>query len=144
MTQFFAEFKKFILRGNVIDLAVGIVIGAAFTNIVNSLVGDIFMPAIGLLTGGFNIADQKLPLYKDAVLGWGKFVQMVINFLIIGFCLFLVVKAVNALHFRSLMEDGTKTPEPTPSEKLLAEIRDLLKAREPHAEQPPAAIQTAP
>jgi large conductance mechanosensitive channel len=139
MAHFFSEFKKFILRGNVIDLAVGIVIGAAFTNIVNSLVGDIFMPMIGLLTGGFNIADQQLPLYKDAVLGWGKFIQMVLNFVIIGFCLFLVVKAVNVLHFRSLVEDGTKTPEPTPTEKLLAEIRDLLKSRDSHLDGTPAA-----
>jgi large conductance mechanosensitive channel len=138
-TRFFDEFRKFILRGGVVDLAVGIVIGAAFTNIVNSLVGDIFMPIIGVFTGGFNISGQQTHLYKDAVLRWGNFLQMVLNFVIIGFCLFLVVKAVNALHIRSLIEEASKTPEPTPTERLLGEIRDLLQARESHGDSPPAA-----
>lgn len=134
--NFFEEFKKFILRGSVIDLAVGIVIGTAFSAIVNSLVGDIFMPIIGLLTGGFDVSGQQIHLYKDAVLHWGKFVQMVLNFIIIGFCLFLVVKGANVLYHRLLHEEGGTPPEPTATEKLLTEIRDLLKANQ-------AAVQPA-
>lgn len=140
MSGFFEEFKKFVLRGNVIDLAVGIVIGAAFTKIVDSLVGDIFMPMIGLLTGGFNVSGQEVHLYKDATLRWGNFLQIVLNFIIIGFCLFVVVKAVNALHHRWLKDEAAKSPpEPTPTEKLLAEIRDLLKAKESHSDSAPVA-----
>lgn len=126
MSKFFAEFKKFIMRGNVIDLAVGIVIGAAFGRIVESLVADVFMPLIGLITGGFNVSEQKLILYKDAAIKWGNFLQMVINFVIIGFCLFLVVKGMNRLKELQVIGEAPP-PEPTPSEKLLAEIRDLLK-----------------
>jgi large conductance mechanosensitive channel len=121
------EFKQFILRGNVVDLAVGIVIGTAFAKIVDSLVRDIFMPIIGVMTGGFDVSGQTLTLYKDARLGWGNFLQTIITFLIIGFCMFLVVKAVNTLHTYVLKDTGTKTDEPTTSEKLLMEIRDLLK-----------------
>jgi large conductance mechanosensitive channel len=127
MHGFFQEFKKFILRGNVVDLAVGIVIGAAFGKIVESLVADIFMPIVGVITGGFNVADLKVTLYRDAVLKWGNFLQTIINFVIIGFCLFLVVKGMNVLHQRFLREEAAKAPEPTPTEALLAEIRDLLK-----------------
>lgn len=126
MFNFFGEFKKFIVRGNVIDLAVGVVIGAAFAKIIDALVADIFMPVIGLATGGFDVSGQSTVLHGDAKLLWGHFVQMVINFVIIGFCLFLVVKAVNA--FQAKAEEA-KPPEPTASEKLLAEIRDLLKAK---------------
>jgi large conductance mechanosensitive channel len=127
MRSFFEEFKKFILRGNVVDLAVGIVIGTAFGKIVDSLVKDIFMPVIGLLTGGFNVSGQAITLYKDAKLHWGAFVQTSLSFVIIGFCLFLVVKGVNALHKYVLKDDETKVVEPTATEKLLTEIRDLLK-----------------
>ena len=121
------EFKKFILRGNVVDLAVGVVIGAAFGNIVQSLVKDIFMPVVGLLTGGFDVSGQQLTLHGDAKLGWGNFLQTLITFLIIGFCMFLVVKGVNALHKYMVKQEPEVVPEPTPTEKLLAEIRDLLK-----------------
>jgi large conductance mechanosensitive channel len=127
MRTFFDEFKQFILRGNAIELAIGIVIGVAFNGIVNSLVADIFMPIIGLITGGFNVSQLTLPLYKDAVLKWGNFVQSIINFLIIGFCMFLVVKGMNRLRHHLLVEEAKKAPEPTATEKLLAEIRDLLK-----------------
>ena len=122
----FAEFKKFIMRGNVIDLAVGIVIGVAFTAIVNSLVKDIFMPIIGLLTGGFDISAQTVTLHGDARLGWGAFLQTLINFVLIGFCLFLVVKGMNRLKEKGWIE-APPPPDPTPIEKLLVEIRDLLK-----------------
>ncbi len=120
------EFKKFILRGNVVDLAVGIVIGAAFTKIVDSLVKDIFMPVIGLITGGFNVAGVTVG-YKDAQLGVGNLTQNIITFVIVGFCMFLVVKGMNML---SKKEEVAPTPmPPTPSEALLTEIRDLLKVK---------------
>jgi len=119
-----SEFKAFILRGNVVDLAVGVVIGGAFGGIVASLVKDIFMPVIGLLTGGFDISGLTVG-YKDAQLGIGNFLQTVINFVIIGLCLFLVVKGVNLLK----KKEEAKPVEPTASEKLLAEIRDELKAK---------------
>lgn len=119
-----SEFKAFILRGNVVDLAVGVVIGGAFGGIVASLVKDIFMPVIGLLTGGFDISGLTVG-YGDARLGIGNFFQTVINFVIIGFCLFMVVKGVNLMK----KKEEAKPVEPTASEKLLAEIRDELKAR---------------
>ncbi len=137
MRTFFEEFKKFILRGNVVDLAIGVVIGTAFGKIVDSLVKDIFMPIIGVLTGGFDVSGQSVMLYKDAKLNWGSFVQSLITFLIVGFCMFLVVKGVNALHKYVLKDDGTPAAEPTPTEKLLTEIRDLLK-------QTAGATPTAP
>lgn len=121
------EFKKFILRGNVVDLAVGIVIGTAFSKIVDSLVKDIFMPVIGVITGGIDISGQTLTLYGDAKLGWGNFFQTVITFIIIGFCMFLVVKGINALHKYVLKEQEYVIGEPSNTEKLLAEIRDLMK-----------------
>jgi large conductance mechanosensitive channel len=138
MRSFFEEFKKFIMRGNVVDLAVGLVIGAAFTTIVNSLVADMFMPVVGLLTGGFDVSGQSITLYKDAALRWGKFLQSIINFIIIAFCLFLVVKGMNRLKEKGWMEKPPP-PEPTSTEKLLAEIRDLLRDRSagPPPAQPP-------
>jgi large conductance mechanosensitive channel len=131
MRSFFDEFKKFILRGNVVDLAVGIVIGAAFGKVVDSLVKDMFMPIIGVITGGFDVTGQTLTLYKDAKLGWGQFIQTIITFMIVGFCMFLVVKGVNTLHKYLLKNEAAKPQEATPSEKLLAEIRDLLKEQQP-------------
>ena len=117
------EFKSFILRGNVVDLAVGVVIGAAFGKIVDSLVKDVFMPVIGLLIGGFDVSRLSVTLWGDATIHYGSFLQTVINFVIIGFCLFMVVKGMNAVK----KKEEAKTPEPTPTEKLLAEIRDALK-----------------
>ncbi len=131
MRSFFEEFKKFILRGNVVDLAVGIVIGTAFGKIVESLVRDIFMPIVGLATGGFDVSAQSVTLYKDAKLAWGAFAQTLITFVIVGFCMFLVVKGMNALHKYILKDDEVKPAELTPTEKLLTEIRDLLKQSTP-------------
>jgi|ERR1051326_348442 large conductance mechanosensitive channel len=133
------EFKKFAMRGNVVDLAVAVVIGAAFGAVVNSLVADLIMPVIGAISGGLDFSNYFLPLSgkvtataladarkQGAVLAWGNFLTLIINFLIIAFALFLAVKAINRL----------KTPEPAPAapapsrqEQLLAEIRDALKAR---------------
>jgi large conductance mechanosensitive channel len=137
MRAFFEEFKQFILRGNAIELAVGIVIGVAFNGIVNSLVADVFMPIIGVLTGGFNVSQLTVPLYKDAVLKWGSFVQSIINFLIIGFCMFLVVKGMNRLRHHLVVEEAKAPLPPTPTEKLLAEIRDLLREQRERPLQTP-------
>jgi len=118
-----SEFKSFILRGNVVDLAVGVVIGTAFGTIVSSLVSDIFMPVIGLLTNGYDVSGLTVG-YKDAQLRVGRFLQAVINFLIIGFCLFVVVKGMNTLR----KKEEPSPIELTPSEKLLIEIRDAIQA----------------
>ena len=130
------EFKDFISRGNVIDLAVGIIIGAAFTGIVNSLVGDMLMPVIGMLTGGIDFSNffislkgggyATLKAAKEAgapVIAYGLFINQIINFLIVSFAIFMLVKQVN----RFKKAQATAPAAPTPSEKLLTEIRDLLK-----------------
>jgi large conductance mechanosensitive channel len=133
------EFKKFALRGNVVDLAIGVIIGAAFGKIVDSLVGDIFMPIIGAITGGLDFSNHYTPLsdavqkglaYGDAkkqgaVLGWGHFITVALNFLIIAWVLFLAVKAMNRL----IKREQDKKAEPPADVKLLSEIRDILKAR---------------
>jgi large conductance mechanosensitive channel len=126
------EFKKFIQRGSVIDLAVGVIIGAAFGKIVTSLVADILMPVIGIITQGIDIAGLKYDLRNPAdtntilvTLKYGSFLQASIDFLIIAFCVFLLVKVVNSLQ----KKEEPAPPEPSPTEKLLGEIRDLLKAR---------------
>jgi len=141
MRSFFEEFKKFIMRGNVVDLAVGLVIGAAFTAIVNSMVKNIFMPIIGLVTGGFDVSGQSVTLHGDAKLGWGNFVQAVISFVIVAFCLFLVVKGMNRLK-ESKSAEPAPPPEPSPTEKLLGEIRDILRAQ--GGNPPPALPPVAP
>lgn len=130
------EFKKFALRGNVVDLAIGVIIGAAFGKIVESLVGDVFMPVIGAVTGGLDFSNYYVPLsssvqkglaYADArkagaVLGYGSFVTVFINFVVIAFVLFLVIRGMNRL-----IAKPAKTPAEIPADvKLLAEIRDLL------------------
>ena len=116
------EFKDFALKGNVVDLAVGIVIGAAFGGIVSSIVGDILMPIFGVILHGINFAELSATV-GAAKITYGKFIQAVINFLIIAFSLFLIIKAINA----SKKKEVAATPEPTTQEKLLMEIRDSLK-----------------
>lgn len=124
------EFKSFINRGNVLDLAVGVVIGAAFGKIVNSLVTDIMMPPIGYLIGGINFTDFKVHLHTltagvaDVTLNVGSFIQVVIEFIIVAFCVFLVVRAFNNLKKK---EAPAPPSGPSAEEKLLTEIRDLLK-----------------
>jgi len=135
------EFKEFAMRGNVVDLAIGIVIGAAFGAIVNSLVADVFMPLVGAATGGLDFSNYYVPLSskvtatslveakkQGAVLAWGNFVTLLINFIIIAWVLFLVVKLMNQLR-RKEVEKPKKEPEMTKEEVLLTEIRDLLKAK---------------
>lgn len=128
------EFREFAMRGNVVDMAVGIVIGAAFGKIVSSFVGDVLMPPLGLLLGGVDFSDLSLTLKEAAgaapavVLGYGKFVQTVVDFAIIAFAIFLLVKAMNAL--KKKQEAAPATPPPPPAQEvLLTEIRDLLKNR---------------
>lgn len=120
-----SEFKAFILRGNVIDMAVGLVIGAAFTKIVDAVVNHLFSPVIGLLIGGFDFSGLTIPLYKDAKLGIGVVVQSALSFLIVGACLFLVVKAMNAMK----RKEAAAPTEPGTTDKLLMEIRDLLRSK---------------
>ena len=131
------EFKKFALRGNVVDLAIGVIIGVAFGNIVNSLVADILMPIIGAVTGGLDFTNYFVPLSskvtadslaeakkQGAVLAWGSFLTIVINFIIIAWVLFLVVK----LMIRAMQSEAPNAPALSKQEQLLTEIRDLLKS----------------
>lgn len=138
------EFKQFALRGNVVDLAIGVIIGAAFGRIVESLVGDIFMPIIGAITGGLDFSNYFTPLSKNvtapalaqaraqgAVLAWGNFITVAINFAIIAVILFLVVKGINRMQrvADAKAEEAKKAPEIPADVKLLGEIRDLLRDR---------------
>ena len=141
MKKFFEEFKKFAMRGNVIDLAVGVVIGGAFGKITTSVVNDIIMPVIGVLTGGLNFGDWKIVL-KQAVLDaegvvvnpevaitFGNTISVILDFIIIAFAVFCLVKGINSLHRKKEEAPAAPPapPEPSAEEKLLAEIRDLLK-----------------
>lgn len=126
------EFKEFAVKGNVIDLAVGVIIGAAFGKIVASLVEDIFMPIIGIIVGGVNFTNLKLTLVEAAAnapavtLNYGKFLQQIFDFTIVAFAIFMFVKGINSLK-RAEAAAPAAAPEPTTTEKLLAEIRDSLK-----------------
>ena len=133
------EFKKFAMRGNVVDLAVGVIIGAAFGAIVNSLVSDIIMPLIGAVTGGLDFSNYFVPLSskinaasladakkQGAVFAWGSFLTVVINFIIIAWVLFLAIKGINRLN---APKAPPEPPGPSPEVQLLTEIRDALKAR---------------
>lgn len=139
MGKFIQEFKEFALKGNVMDMAVGIIIGGAFGKIITSLVNDIIMPPIGLITGN-SFADAKYVLrpaeldaagetVKEAIeLNWGNFVQTTVDFFIIAFCIFLMIKAMNS--FRKKEEAAPEAPAATPEDiELLREIRDELKRR---------------
>ena len=131
---FVKEFKEFAMRGNVVDLAVGVVIGAAFGAIVTSLVKDVIMPPIGYITGGVDFSDKKIvfkqadPAHKvlETSLHYGNFINAIIQFLIIAFCIFIVVKAINSLKKQEEPPLPAPDPEPTKEEILLTEIRDLL------------------
>jgi large conductance mechanosensitive channel len=131
---FLQEFKKFAMRGNVVDLAVGIVIGAAFGRIVSSFVNDVLMPPIGLIVGGVDFSDLSVTLREVAgetaavTLNYGSFIQTIVDFLIIAFAVFLVIKGINSLQRKQEAAPET-APVPTGEEVLLAEIRDILKAR---------------
>jgi len=129
-----SEFKDFAMRGNVVDMAVGIVIGGAFGKIVSSFVADVLMPPIGLLLGGVDFSNLAITL-KDAadgaeavLLKYGVFIQTVVDFVIIAFAIFMVVKAMNSLKAEEPEEAPPAPPEPSAEEKLLTEIRDALKS----------------
>ena len=142
------EFKEFAIKGNVVDLAVGVIIGAAFGNVVNSVVKDLVMPPIGFLTGGVNFHDLFINLKPSQtmtngtpitslaqanqagvpVIAYGQFINVVINFVIVAFAVFLLVKGINALK-RKRDTAPVAPPEPTAQEKLLIEIRDAIRAR---------------
>ena len=131
------EFRDFAMKGNVVDLAVGVIIGAAFGGIIQSMVGDILMPIVGAVTGGLDFSNYFIPLSskvtaeslveakkQGAVLAWGNFLTLVINFTIVAFVLFMVIRLMNKL----VRAEAAKTPAPTKQEELLTEIRDLLKS----------------
>ena len=133
------EFREFAMKGNVVDLAVGVIIGAAFGAIVTSLVGDIIMPIIGAITGGIDFSNYFTGLSKSvtatnladakkqgAVLAWGSFLTLTLNFLIIALVLFVVIRAINQLKRKDEAAPAAP-PKPTPEVELLTEIRDLLK-----------------
>ena len=154
MKKFFEEFKAFAMRGNVVDMAVGVVIGGAFSKITTSIVNDIIMPVVGMLTGGIAFEDWKIVL-KEAVLDaegavktaevairYGNTIAIILDFIIVAFAVFCIVKAINTMHakaeeLRKKEEEEAATeppappapPEPSAEEKLLTEIRDLLKAQ---------------
>ena len=128
MKKFFKEFKEFIAKGNVMTMAVGIIIGSVFTAITTSLVNDIFTPLLGVLIGGINFSGICVTI-GDAQIMFGTFIQAVINFLLTAFVLFLMIKSFNKLQ-RKKEEEPKKAPEPSAEEKLLTEIRDLLKAQQ--------------
>lgn len=122
----FKAFKEFAFRGNVVDLAIGVILGAAFSSIIKALVNSIFMPLIGILVGGVNVKGLSVSV-GSAELLYGQFLQATIEFILIAFALFLFVKAIN--RFRSNEEVTEEVPEPTTEEKLLTEIRDALVSR---------------
>ena len=120
------EFREFAVKGNVVDLAVGVIIGAAFGKIISSLVADIIMPLVGILIGGIHYEDLVL-MVGDAEVTYGKFLQNVLDFVIVAFVIFWMVKVVN--HFRRKQEAEPKAAPPPRQEQLLEEIRDLLKKK---------------
>ena len=142
MGKFLDEFKTFAMRGNVVDLSVGVVMGGAFGKITTSVVNDIIMPAVSMLTGGVSFTDWKLVL-KEAVLNadgteavaevainYGNLISTIMDFIIIAFAVFCMVKVINGLHKKKEEEPAPPAdPEPTAEEKLLMEIRDLLKEK---------------
>ena len=159
MKKFFSDFKAFITKGNVVDMAIGVVVGGAFKDIVNALVSNIITPLIGLLLGGSSLSDQKYVLQKEVVeivdgvetvttpenaVLWGAFLQTIIDFLIIAFTIFVVIKVAMAVHNKAeaaakrlkkqqeeaAAEEAPAEPEISSTDKLLIEIRDLLKKGE--------------
>ena len=139
-TCFFAEFRKFVARGNVMDLAVGVIIGGAFSKITTSLVNDIIMPGFSVLLGGINFSDWKWVLKpatdttEAITINYGAFLSAVLDFFILAFVIFCMMKAINTLHDRMVKKAEATPPPPPPEpsaeEKLLAEIRDLLKEQQ--------------
>ena len=139
MSKFFNDFREFAMRGNVVDMAVGVIIGGAFGKIVTSLVNDIIMPGIGVLTGGTNFSEFKFVIQKGVMNGeevvtpevaitWGAFVQTIVDFLIIAFCIFMAIRVMQKLRRKKEAEaiEEPAAPAGPTQEELLTEIRDLL------------------
>ena len=126
VNKFFNEFKTFIARGNVLDLAVGVVVGGAFSKIVSSLVNDIITPLIGIIIGGKDLSNLSIKI-GDANVAYGAFIQNVIDFLIIAFCIFVFIKFINKLFVKKHEEKKSEPPKKSDEVILLEEIRDLLK-----------------
>ena len=139
ITSILKEFREFALKGNVVDMAVGIIIGAAFGKIVTSLVNDVITPPLGIIVGGVDFKDLKFVLKAakgnapDLTLNYGNFIQCTIDFIIVAIAIFAVIKAMNALRTLAIKEkkeaDEITPPEPTKEEALLTEIRDILKEK---------------
>ena len=139
MSKLIQEFKEFAVKGNAVDMAVGVIIGGAFGKIVSSIVDDIIMPPIGWLIGGVNFSDLKYTLPQveipgvtaaaPATINYGNFLQTLLDVIIIAFCVFMMVKGINKLSKKKEEEPAAPAPDPEPTneEKLLSEIRDLLK-----------------
>lgn len=137
MGKFLKDFRDFAMRGNVVDMAVGVIIGGAFGKIISSLVDDIIMPGVGVLTGGTNFSDYKFVI-KDAVMkgeevitpevvvSWGSFVQTIVDFLIIAFCIFVAIRFMQNMRRKKDAEEEAAAPAGPSQEELLTEIRDLL------------------
>lgn len=130
MKKIINEFKEFIARGSVIDLAVGMIVGSAFTKIVTSLVNDVLMPAIGVILGGIDFTNLTLK-FRDSTIYYGNFIQNIIDFLIVAVCIFMLVKVINALSDKYKKKEEIKEEAPKKSDEviLLEEIRDLLKKK---------------
>jgi len=138
--SFLQEFRTFAMRGNVMDMAVGVIIGGAFGKIVSSLVSDVIMPPIGVLIGGINFTDLAITLKHASVnaagqaipavtINYGNFVQTIFDFTIIAFAIFLMIKGINSFHIKKSETEAAAPPAPTKEEQLLTEIRDLLKQK---------------
>ncbi len=136
----FKDFKAFVSRGNVVDLAVGVIMGGAFGKIVSSLVADVLMPPVGLLLGRVNIADLKFSIggagdgKNPVTINYGNFLQATLDFLIVAGAIFLLIQIVTRLERKVGVAEPEKKPEPSAEEKLLTEIRDILKAQRPTPE----------
>ena len=139
MGKFLTEFKEFAIKGNAVDMAVGVIIGGAFGKIVSSLVDDVIMPPIGWLIGGVNFSGLKVTLpaeklvggieMQSATINYGNFIQTLIDFVIIALCVFLMIKGLNAIIRKKKEENTAKPAEPSAEVKLLTEIRDELKKK---------------
>lgn len=147
MSKFLTEFKEFAMKGNVVDMAVGVIIGGAFGKIVSSLVNDIIMPVVSVITGGVNFTTHKLVLHQavtdaagevinpEVAITWGVFIQSIVDFLIVAFCIFMAIKFMNKLmkatkKAEEAAEEAPAPAEPTKEEQLLTEIRDLLREQQ--------------
>ncbi len=128
MKKFMEEFKQFIARGNVMDMAVGVIIGGAFSTITTSLINDVIMPLLGIFTGSISFSTLTLTI-NGAVIAYGNFIQAVLNFLVMAFVVFCMIKTLNRFHRKKeeTPAEEPAPPEPSAEEKLLTEIRDLLK-----------------